>query len=219
MSGDPTLELDGAAAIPRSNGEPQFSAPWQSRTFGMAMTLHEQGQLRAAFGVQEQTALLNLADTQGVRLVIGVAQDGNPSVSFLSENGQLSDAGLSAQRWLYPFPDYKLPVAILTDDAYRWPDAVDLVDQLVGPPIDRIRMGGTVGIDQRAVHRQVVAAGLGPDMANSFLVVAGADQGAADGACVGGPGTEPVLAWRFTGDDVDKELTQKLLAELPGILV
>ena len=43
MSGDPTLELDGVAAIPRSNGEPQFSAPWQSRTFGMAMALHEQG--------------------------------------------------------------------------------------------------------------------------------------------------------------------------------
>ena len=109
--------------------------------------------------------------------------------------GLLSDAGLSAQRWLYPFPDYKLPVAILTDDAYRRPDAIDLVDQLVGPPIDRIRMGGTVGVDQRAVHRQVVAAGLGPDMANSFLVIAGADQSAVDGACGDG-----VLAWRFTSD-------------------
>ena len=53
------------------------------------MTLHDQGQLRAAFGVQEQAALLNLADTQRVRLVIGVAQDGHPSVGFLSETGQL----------------------------------------------------------------------------------------------------------------------------------
>ncbi len=53
------------------------------------MTFHDQGQLRAAFGVQEQTALLNLADTQRMRLVIGVAQDGNPSVSFFSESGQL----------------------------------------------------------------------------------------------------------------------------------
>lgn len=40
---DPTLELDGPAAIPRSNGEPVFSAPWQGRAFGMAMALHEQG--------------------------------------------------------------------------------------------------------------------------------------------------------------------------------
>ena len=40
---DPTLELEGTAAIPRLNGEPQFSAPWQSRAFGMAMALHEEG--------------------------------------------------------------------------------------------------------------------------------------------------------------------------------
>ena len=53
------------------------------------MTLHDQGQLRAAFGVQEQAVVLNMADAQQVRLVIGVAQDGRPSVSFLSENGQL----------------------------------------------------------------------------------------------------------------------------------
>ena len=109
--------------------------------------------------------------------------------------GLLSDAGMSAQRWLYPFPDYKLPVAILTDDAYRAPDAVDFVDQVVGPPVDRLRMGGSPGPDSRASHRELVAAGLGPDMANSFLVVAGADQTAVDSACGG-----DVLAWRFTGD-------------------
>ncbi|MBC8194295.1 MAG: methyltransferase domain-containing protein [Actinobacteria bacterium] len=109
--------------------------------------------------------------------------------------GLLSDAGMSAQRWLYPFPDYKLPVAVLTDDAYRVPDAVEFVDQIVGPPVDRQRMGAPAGPDSRASHRELVAAGLGPDMANSFLVVAGADQGAVDTACAGN-----VLAWRFTGD-------------------
>jgi nitrile hydratase accessory protein len=40
---DPTLELEGAAALPRRNGEPVFGAPWQSRAFGMAMALHEAG--------------------------------------------------------------------------------------------------------------------------------------------------------------------------------
>lgn len=40
---DPTLDLEGAAAIPRSNGEPVFGAPWQGRAFGMTMALHEQG--------------------------------------------------------------------------------------------------------------------------------------------------------------------------------
>jgi nitrile hydratase accessory protein len=42
MTADPTLRLEGAAALPRRNGEPQFSAPWQSRAFGMAMALYEQ---------------------------------------------------------------------------------------------------------------------------------------------------------------------------------
>ena len=63
------------------------------------MTLHDQGQLRAAFGVQEQAVVLNMADTQQVRLVIGVARDGRPSVSFLSENGQpIQELPLEASR-------------------------------------------------------------------------------------------------------------------------
>lgn len=40
---DPVLALEGPAAIPRRNGEPQFAAPWQGRAFGIAMALHEQG--------------------------------------------------------------------------------------------------------------------------------------------------------------------------------
>jgi nitrile hydratase accessory protein len=41
---DPVLELEGPAAIPRKNGEPQFAAPWQGRAFGIAMALYEQGE-------------------------------------------------------------------------------------------------------------------------------------------------------------------------------
>jgi nitrile hydratase accessory protein len=36
-------QLPAAAALPRSNGEPVFSEPWQSRAFGMVACLHEQG--------------------------------------------------------------------------------------------------------------------------------------------------------------------------------
>lgn len=38
-----TVDLEGSAAIPRSNGEPVFDAPWQSRAFGMVVSLHESG--------------------------------------------------------------------------------------------------------------------------------------------------------------------------------
>lgn len=53
------------------------------------MTFHEQGQVRAAFGVQQQTAVLNMADNERMRLVIGVAEDGRPSISFLNDAGQI----------------------------------------------------------------------------------------------------------------------------------
>jgi SAM-dependent methyltransferase len=108
---------------------------------------------------------------------------------------RLSGAGLTSQRWYQPFPDYKLPTAILTDRCFDQPDAVDLVDQLVGPPIDRSRMGGRITGDERAIHRQVVAAGMGAEMANSFLVVAAREQGVLERRSDG-----DALAWRFTGD-------------------
>ena len=37
------LDSAGPAAPPRSNGELVFAAPWESRVFGLAMALHEQG--------------------------------------------------------------------------------------------------------------------------------------------------------------------------------
>lgn len=36
-------EISGPAAIPRRNGEPVFDEPWQSRIFGAAVVLCEQG--------------------------------------------------------------------------------------------------------------------------------------------------------------------------------
>ncbi|MFR9802487.1 nitrile hydratase accessory protein [Pseudonocardia sp. RS010] len=35
------LAVDGPAAPPRSNGELLFTAPWESRAFGMAVALYE----------------------------------------------------------------------------------------------------------------------------------------------------------------------------------
>jgi len=37
------LDTDGPAAPPRSNGELVFAEPWESRAFGMAVTLHAGG--------------------------------------------------------------------------------------------------------------------------------------------------------------------------------
>lgn len=37
------LDADGPAALPRSNGELVFAAPWEGRAFAMALTLHDRG--------------------------------------------------------------------------------------------------------------------------------------------------------------------------------
>jgi len=37
------LDATGAAAPPRRNGELVFAAPWESRLFGLTMSLHEAG--------------------------------------------------------------------------------------------------------------------------------------------------------------------------------
>ncbi|MGW1498165.1 nitrile hydratase accessory protein [Streptomyces mirabilis] len=37
------LDVDGTAAPPRANGELVFCEPWESRAFGMAVTLYEAG--------------------------------------------------------------------------------------------------------------------------------------------------------------------------------
>ncbi|MSQ27100.1 MAG: nitrile hydratase accessory protein [Dehalococcoidia bacterium] len=36
-------EMEGAAALPRKNGELVFEAPWEGRAFGIAVALNEQG--------------------------------------------------------------------------------------------------------------------------------------------------------------------------------
>jgi nitrile hydratase accessory protein len=37
------MQLEGPAAPPRANGELVFAEPWESRAFGMAVTLYEAG--------------------------------------------------------------------------------------------------------------------------------------------------------------------------------
>jgi nitrile hydratase accessory protein len=55
MTAAAPLEIDGAAAPPRSNGELVFAEPWESRAFGLAVTLYDAGAFEWA---QFQAALI-----------------------------------------------------------------------------------------------------------------------------------------------------------------
>lgn len=41
MTASAPLDVDGLAAPPRSNGELVFAEPWESRAFGLAVTLYD----------------------------------------------------------------------------------------------------------------------------------------------------------------------------------
>ena len=84
------LAQDGSPSLALFDGDGRQSiAMTVDASQAPLMTFHEQGRVRAAFGVQQQTAVLNMADDERMRLVLGVAEDGRPSISFLSEAGQV----------------------------------------------------------------------------------------------------------------------------------
>lgn len=53
------------------------------------LMLYAGGRARVALGVTDETAVLNLSGPSQTRLVMGVGQDGFPSLTFLEEDGQI----------------------------------------------------------------------------------------------------------------------------------
>ncbi len=124
----------------------------------------------------------------------------------------VADAGLPHQRWRYPFPDYKLPMLVLDERAYRQPDADVLVDALVREPVKDYSNPRTLLRDDRGAHLGMLEAGLGEDVANSFLVIASADPAALDRVA---PGDGP-LAWLFGDERAARWLRRRTLIDEGG---
>ncbi|HSL18951.1 MAG TPA: methyltransferase [Methylomirabilota bacterium] len=167
---------------------------------------------RAAGLVRPEGALLLAIENQiGLKYLLGFSEDhldepwaglagypGNPAVRTFSRTGLgslLETSGLPAQRWYYPYPDYKMPSAILAVEAFEIEGATDFVDQLVGLPVRDPASPPTLFCDSRAAHRVFLDAGLGPDVANSFLVLAG--RGATELERWIDPGA---VAWHFASE-------------------
>lgn len=103
--------------------------------------------------------------------------------------GLLADAGLPAQRWLLPYPDYKLPRILLDESVFARPDAPELVDKLVREPLRGAFGGNDAAVAGRTPHRLATEQGIGALVASSFLVVAGPSAADLTRTC------EPGLAW------------------------
>lgn len=166
---------------------------------------------RAAWLIADGGALLLAIENQvGVKYLVGYDEDhlGLPWVGIegyrdghgirtftrTTLRAMLAAAGLANQRWYFPFPDYKLPAVVLTEELYRLAESPDLVDQLIRRPAGDSSPRALL-VDDRRAHRILVEAGIGPEIANSFLVIAA--PGSADPPFLPDP---EVLAWRL-GDD------------------
>lgn len=159
----------------------------------------------------EGALILAIENQLGLKYLLGYGEDhagepwlgvegypGPPAARTFSRAGlgrDLGRAGFPAQRFLFPFPDYKLPTAILDQTAYEGPHAVELVDQLVRWPCSADASAPSRLTDDRRAHRVFLEAGLGPDVANSFLVLAGAQDSALSRFTEAG-----VKAWHFGSD-------------------
>lgn len=153
---------------------------------------------------------LAIENQLGLKYLLGGAEDhlGEPWVGLEDYPGppgvrtwprrqlaaMLHEQGFEGQRWMAPFPDYKLPTVVLHEAAYLQPDAELLIDQLVLRPVAFLDSLPARVADARAAHRVLVRAGLGPDVSSSFLVVAGPDEDAVERFVPG-----DLLAWLFGG--------------------
>lgn len=128
--------------------------------------------------------------------------------------GMLERSRLPAQRWLFPFPDYKLPSVVLDELLYRHPAGKAAIDHLVRTPVTSDATSPSLVCDVRLAHRQFLDAGLGPEVANSFLIVA-AEETAHLHDLVGNE-----LAWLF-GDlrRAQWRRTRVILAEGAGLAI
>ena len=103
----------------------------------------------------------------------------------------LAGAGLTAQRWLFPYPDYKLPRVVLDEAAFR--GGPDLVEKLVRDPLQGSFGGNDGVVSGRIAHRLAMTEGMGLSVAPSFLVVASRSPQALANV------TQPGLAWLISG--------------------
>jgi 2-polyprenyl-3-methyl-5-hydroxy-6-metoxy-1,4-benzoquinol methylase len=186
-----------------------------------AGTAHQDFLDRAASLRRPGGALLVAIENQiGIKYLLGYREDhlglpwigvegypGDHGIRTFSRRvlgGMLADAGLPAQTWFYPFPDYKLPSVVLTDAIYDLPDAANVVDQMVRHPIDDQGEQRSLICNDRLAHRVLLEAGVGRDVANSFMVVA-----TAPGELSAVLPEPEILAWRL-GDDRSRRWRRRL---------
>ncbi|NTJ43606.1 class I SAM-dependent methyltransferase [Agrobacterium larrymoorei] len=87
---------------------------------------------------------------------------------------RLRTAGLGEQEWWFPFPDYKLPITVISEDALVSNDMPVDIAAMIGEACRADRQAPeitTFSLD--LAWSAITRNGLAADLANSFLIVAG----------------------------------------------
>ena len=96
--------------------------------------------------------------------------------SRVALSGMLAEAGFAHQEFLNPFPDYKLPNVVIRDRIYQSDVGRELVKNFIRRPVVDHSGVAQYACDSQLAFAEMVDAGLGPDIPNSFLVVASPSQ-------------------------------------------
>lgn len=138
------------------------------------------------------------------RRMVGVEDGYGPgtAVTFGREEltARLASAGLPHQQWYFPFPDYKLPSAVLTDAAFEPGHGFDPTSLIVGTAHQDPQEPAVTTFDLARTYPALIRNRLLPAMSNSFVVMASA-----------APVAEPTeLAWYYgtasRREEIDKRL-------------
>ena len=87
----------------------------------------------------------------------------------------LNRAGLSHQEFFSPFPDYKLPTAVIRDRLFSSEAGRELVKNFIRRPVVDHSGSPQYVCDAQLAYSQFVDAEIGPEVSNSFLVFASAN--------------------------------------------
>lgn len=110
----------------------------------------------------------NYEKSRGITTRYGQQTYGVRTFSKEELNRLLSNAGFCEQRYYYPFPDYKFPMLVLSDES----DNLDLIgDVKFNYPEESFLIA-----DQQKIYPEVAQNGGLPFFANSFLVEAGFEK-------------------------------------------
>jgi SAM-dependent methyltransferase/flagellar biosynthesis chaperone FliJ len=124
----------------------------------------------------------------------------------------LSENGFSSQNWFYPYPDYKLPNFVASHDLYSTPLGKAALKSILRAPVVDYSASSQLACDPVWASQTMVDADIGPDVSNSFLVLAASQQDAQKRFINQG------LGWLASGERLSQWRSRRLLFESDGKL-